>query len=196
LGTYTKGYIGVVGSLYSVTYVAFFRNLNQGQRNSPTGAALIEAFVRCGATDVATFQGNGTVTFRADHAPKCAEGTAEILRSESPWHDVVFVRRLEWATGLVKELGLAPAIDPRFSEVSLFNETSSVAGLLPIAGRRCWVTHGGSGYAVTVNERLDESNATPTLERATGEPVTSRGLLTLQRLVRRFDRDRDGRAVV
>jgi uncharacterized protein (DUF1697 family) len=170
-----------------VTYVAFFRNLNQGQGNSPTGEALVEAFARCGATAVATFQGNGTVTFCADNPQQCAERAAEILRSGSPWHDVVFARPLAWLSDLDSQIVRAAAIVPEYSEVSFFNETYSVAGLLPITGRRCHVVDGGPGYAVTVNERKYESNATPTVERAIGSPVTSRGLPTLRRLVRQLD---------
>ncbi len=52
--------------------VAFFRNLNLGQRrsNSPTSGVLVEAFTTAGATWVANFQTNGTVVFDAANAPR------------------------------------------------------------------------------------------------------------------------------
>jgi uncharacterized protein (DUF1697 family) len=168
-----------------VTNVAFFRNLNQGQRNSPTGAALVEGFVRCGAIDVATFQGNGTVTFHATHPERCVADVIEILAAESPWRDVAFVRSLHWLAAIVNGVETHMDIDPRCGELSFFDESASVGDRLPIEGKRCHVVSGGAGFVFTVNERPDESNATPTIERIIHGPATSRGMPTLVRLVRK-----------
>ncbi|HEY1529994.1 MAG TPA: DUF1697 domain-containing protein [Galbitalea sp.] len=46
-------------------HIAFFRNLNQGQRNSPITSQLVDAFTASGATAVRAFQTNGTVIFDA-----------------------------------------------------------------------------------------------------------------------------------
>ena len=170
-------------TLDCVTYVAFFRNLNQGQRNSPTGAALVEAFVRLGATDVVAFQANGTVTFNATHPEECVMETIGILASESPWRDVAFVRSAQSLAAIVNGIEIDNDVDPRCGELSFFDESVSVVGRLPIVGRRCKILDGGAGYAVAINERANESNATPTLERAIGSPVTSRGIPTLRRLL-------------
>jgi hypothetical protein len=43
-----------------VQYVAFFRNLNQGQLGPPRTVDLLDAFAFAGARDVASFQSNGT----------------------------------------------------------------------------------------------------------------------------------------
>jgi uncharacterized protein (DUF1697 family) len=181
----------VDATLDVVTYVAFFRNLNQGQRNSPTGAALVDAFVRLGATNVAAFQTNGTVTFNSTHPEQCVVQTIEILAAGSPWKDVAFVRSLESLAAIVDGVEIDSDVDPRRGELSFFDESVSVVDRLPITGRRCQILSGGVGFAVAMNERADESNATPTLERAIGTPVTSRGVPTLRRLLHRLG-ERDG----
>jgi uncharacterized protein (DUF1697 family) len=163
-------------------HVALLRSLNQGQNGSPSSSALVEAFERAGAMDVSLFQGNGTVLFHASRPHECADAAARLLAESSPWHDVVRVRGLEWVIHRVAEMEALRAPDPRCVELSLFEEGVDAASRLPIAGRRCQVVAGGPGFAVTVNERADESNATPTLERALGVRATSRGLPTLQRL--------------
>ena len=52
--------------------VAFFRNLNLGQRrsHSPTRPELLDALERAGAYDATNFQVNGTVIFRSDADPQ------------------------------------------------------------------------------------------------------------------------------
>lgn len=45
--------------------VAFFRNLNLGQRRNPTRVQLTDAFAALGATAVLSFRTNGTVVFAA-----------------------------------------------------------------------------------------------------------------------------------
>jgi uncharacterized protein (DUF1697 family) len=163
-------------------HVAFLRNLNQGQKGSPSSAALVDAFERAGAVDVALIQGNGTVLFDASSPRECADAAARVLAESSPWHDVVRLRGLEWIVRVVAEMEGLPVPDPRCVELSLFEEGANPPTALPIDGRRCRVVAGGAGYAITVNERANESNATPTLERALGVAVTSRGLPTLRRL--------------
>ncbi|MES1212573.1 MAG: DUF1697 domain-containing protein [Leifsonia sp.] len=162
--------------------VAFLRNLNQGQRGSPSSAHLVEAFELAGAQGVATFQSNGTVLFDAPDPDVCAASAVDHLAVTSPWSDAAFVRSTEWLVALVAGVGSDETAFRR-SELSLFDESLSPLGSLPIAGKRCTVVSGGPGFALTENERDNESNATPTLERALGTAVTSRGLPTLSRLV-------------
>jgi uncharacterized protein (DUF1697 family) len=161
-------------------YVAFLRNLNQGQAASPTSAALIASFERIGASEVETFRSNGTVAFTSSNTAGFEVSVAEFLSEGSRWSDAVFVRSLDWVSTIVAML---ERNEERHTEVSVFGE--AFVPTLPLLGRRCRVERGGAGFAVTVNERAEESNATSTLERAMGTPVTSRGLSTMRRLVGR-----------
>jgi uncharacterized protein (DUF1697 family) len=168
-------------------HVAFFRNLNQGQRGSPSTTQLVAAFERAGATGAMPFQSNGTVLFDAPGPDESANETIELLAAESPWRDVAFVRSAEWLLGLVTDLARD---EPKLSrtELSLFDISVSPVDRLPLAGHRCTVVSGGPGYDITENDRDRESNATPTLQRALGLRVTSRGLPTLTRLVEQLSR--------
>ncbi|HEY1529993.1 MAG TPA: hypothetical protein VGF80_04205 [Galbitalea sp.] len=89
---------------------------------------------------------------------------------------------MDWLGRVLRELEGDQAIDERRLEISIFRENYCPGDAIPLAGRRCVVISGDSGFAVTLNERPQESNATPTLERLLGTPVTSRGVLTLRRL--------------
>jgi uncharacterized protein (DUF1697 family) len=161
-------------------YVAFLRNLNQGQVGSPTSTALVSAFQSAGASEVATFQSNGTVSLSTNDPRALEHSVVRVLSEVSPWSDAVFVRSFEWVSMIVESLDRS---NERFVELSVFDEAYSPS--VPLDGRRCRVERGGAGFAVTINERVDESNATPTLERALGTPVTSRSLPTLRRLLGR-----------
>ena len=167
--------------------VAFFRNLNQGQKASPSSTQLLEAFVMAGAQDVTLFQSNGTVIFDAPDPDACTQAAVDRLAATSPWNDVAFARSAEWLIAFMAGLR---SDDPAFarSELSLFEASVSPVDRLPLAGNRCTVVSGGPGFALTENELDKESNATPTLERALGVAVTSRGLPTLSRLVERLGR--------
>ena len=167
--------------------VAFFRNLNQGQRGSPSAAGVVEALELAGAQGVVPFQSNGTVLFDARDPDACARAAVDRLAASSPWSDVALVRSAEWLITFVSALRIDGSTFGR-SELSLFAESVSPVNSLPLAGARCTVVSGGAGFAVTENEREGESNATPTLERALGVPVTSRGLPTLSRLADRLSR--------
>ncbi|MBB5632576.1 hypothetical protein BKA04_000799 [Cryobacterium mesophilum] len=165
--------------------VAFFRNLNQGQRRSPSSVILERAFVNEGATDVLLVQGNGTVVFSAEDVAVCIRDAAMTVRAASDWDDVVFVRPVDWLAELVRGLDSDVPISAN-TELSLFDEAVAVAGSIPLPGRRCTIIRGGPGYAVCLNDRERESNGTPTLERMLDVRVTSRGLPTLRRLIRRL----------
>jgi len=74
-------------------HVAFFRNLNLGQRRSPTRDQLMAAFAAAHATEVSPFQVNGTVVFRATEATRVVELVRSSLARETGWDDVAPVRR-------------------------------------------------------------------------------------------------------
>src|SRR4051812_17915980 len=138
--------------------VAFFRNLNQGQRGSPSSSQLLEAFDLAGAPGATPFQGNGTVVFDALDPGACTLAVAAALAAVSSWSDTAFVRRANWLTAFMDDMRLDDAAVRR-SELSLFDERVTLDGLLPIRGTRCVVISGRAGFAVTENERDNESNA-------------------------------------
>ena len=107
------------------------------------------------------------------------------MRAASGWHDVIFVREVDWLAGLVLDLDSDVPVSTN-TELSLFDESVALAEKLPLPGRRCTIVRGGPGFAVCVNDRERESNGTPTLERMLDVRVTSRGLPTLRRLVERL----------
>ena len=51
---------------------------------------------------------------------------------------------------------------------------------------RCEIVDAGPGWALVRNDVDGQGNATPVLERLTGDRATSRGLPTILRLVARF----------
>ncbi len=75
-------------------HVAFLRNLNQGQRNNPSSAQLVESFERAGASNVSLVRGNGTVLFDAGDTLATAEAAAASLTETAGWKDLVFVRSI------------------------------------------------------------------------------------------------------
>ena len=165
--------------------VAFFRNLNQGQRASPSRDVLLAAFAEAGATDVAPYRSNGTVIFAAEHPTSCANAVATLLAERSPWSDTVFARSAAWVAEFGGGLAAAPPGPPTRTEISFFDESMVLDGL-PIVGARHTTVAGGSGYAITVNDRATEGHATSSLERLLGGPVTSRSLGTLIGLAERL----------
>ncbi|WP_375385063.1 GNAT family N-acetyltransferase [uncultured Microbacterium sp.] len=65
--------------------VAFFRNVNQGQRGHPATSHLVEAMTDAGFTGIAGFRGNGTVVGTAVGAPaQLAADTRGARRAQRP----------------------------------------------------------------------------------------------------------------
>jgi hypothetical protein len=156
--------------------VAFFRNLNQGQRGSPSSAALATALRAAGAGTVTLVRGNGTAVFDAADPLAAADLAARDL---APWRDRVFVRDGGWLRQLVG--GIDDASDSR-RELTLFDDVDP--GLaIPARGVGCTIVATGVGYALVENDGERRSNGTPTVERLLGTPATSRGLPTLRKVV-------------
>ena len=156
----------------SVPSVAFYRNLNQGQRGSPTTVELLEALRDAGALDIRPVRGNGTVLFESADP----ERTAQVSRARlKPWDDVVFVRDSDWLAALLATVEL----DDR-TELTLFSRSATVTAQ---RGKRCEILSSGPGYALVVNDFPRQSDGTPTVERLLGVPATSRGVPTLRRVV-------------
>ena len=163
-------------------HVAFLRNLNQGQRNNPTSEQLVDAFERAGASGISLIRGNGTVVFDADDPTGCADVAVRLLAEGSGWSDVAFVRSLAWIADILTFVHTRTE-DQQNLELTVFDESLTPAK--PLTGRRSVVIESGQGFALTMNERANESDGTSTLERALGVKATSRGIPTLQLLARR-----------
>ncbi|WP_169583654.1 DUF1697 domain-containing protein [Microbacterium thalassium] len=173
-----------------VRYVAFFRNVNQGQRGHPSTADLLGALGDAGGRDAVAFQSNGTVVFTDAPASGIAGDIPSALLARSGVEREVFVMALDEIAMVVAAHAGAPDA-PRL-EVTLHRggvlDIDDAAVAEEAAVRRCRVVGAGPGWVVSANERDRESNATPVVERLTGAPATSRGLPTLIRLADRFAR--------
>jgi hypothetical protein len=164
--------------------VAFFRNLNLGQRrsHSPTRPQLLDAFARAGATRAANFQVNGTIVFEADgDAQALANETVRLLTPVCGYDDAVLVRPARWILGL--ELDTGPS-----AEVSLFDGPDPFPEPLPwvVPNAGLVVVRADAQHAVSLDDVEKTSGATWALERRLGVPVTSRGVPTMLRLQARL----------
>ena len=78
-----------------VTCVAFFRNVNQGQRGHPSSADLLAALADAGGRDAVAFQSNGTVVFTDAPASETAGDIGAALLARSGVERDVFVASLD-----------------------------------------------------------------------------------------------------
>ena len=161
--------------------VAFFRNLNLGQRrsHSPTRPELLEAFALAGATSAVSFQTNGTVIFESDTDPQAlADDVVRLLTPVCGYGDIAPARPVEWVRGLdLDEV-------PTNAEVSFFDGPDPFPESLPWVAPRGGLTvlRADSRHAVSVDDVEDTKGATWVLEALLGVRVTSRGVPTMRRL--------------
>lgn len=169
-------------------HVAFIRNVNQGQRGHPAADDILAAFRDGGAHEAACFQSNGTVVFRASDADATVERAMDALAARTGLPREAYTIPLDRLADIAAASSTAPDVDRR-------ELTIHAGGILDItdpattreaAHRRCTFVDAGDGWVVTLNERPNESNATPVVERLTGAPTTSRSLGTILRLLDRF----------
>ena len=168
-------------------YVAFFRNLNLGQRrsHSPTRPELLDAFARAGGIEASNFQVNGTIIFHtagdAAAAQALGDATVRELTPVCGYDDAVLVRPAEWILGL--ELDTGPS-----AEVSFFDGPEPFPERLPweVEGAGLTVVRADALHAVSLNDAESSTGATWALERRLGTPVTSRGVPTISRLQTRL----------
>jgi hypothetical protein len=161
-------------------HVAFFRNLNVGQRGSPSRAQLLDAFAAAGATDVVPVRANGTVAFRSSAPVHTRDLVCSRLIEHTDWCDVAPVRAATWVLALGERLA---AVEGHV-EVSFYDARRDVPVPLPWRpeGRRVTVVAADRRHAVAVNDVARTSYATPALEELLGVPVTSRGADTVLRV--------------
>jgi hypothetical protein len=164
--------------------VAFFRNLNLGQRrsHSPTRPELLDAFAQAGAPRAINFQVNGTVIFEYDgDAQALADDARDRLSPVCGYTDVVLVRAADWVLAL--DLGTESR-----AEVSFFDGPDLFPEPLPwdVPGAGLRVVRADAVHALSLNDVEQTSGATWALERRLGMPVTSRGVPTMRRLQSRL----------
>ena len=171
-------------------FVAFFRNVNQGQRGHPSTSDLLSAFAGAGCTEVVPFQSNGTVVFTDAAHERLLPQVQSALAERTGIEREVFGMSLARIVALVDAHSLEEDAGRR--ELTLHGggtiDVHDPSVVREAALRRCRLVTAGEGWTVATNERDRESNATPVVERLTGGPATSRGFPTLIRLVDRFAR--------
>ena len=161
-------------------HVAFFRNLNLGQRGSPTRAQLLQAFEDAGAGDVVSVRSNGTVAFRSSAPVHTRDVVCSRLIQLTDWCDVAPVRDATWVLGVSERLAAVEG----HAEVSLFESRRGFPAALPWRpdSGRLTVVAADRRHAIAVDDEPRTSDATPVLERLLGVPVTSRGAETVLRV--------------
>lgn len=166
-------------------HVAFFRNLNLGQRGSPTTAQLVSAFEQAGATEVVSVRVNGTVVFRSRSPARTRDGVCASVAEVSGWCDVAPVRSAAWVSDLAARLA---GVDGN-AEVAFFDVRHDFPEALPWRPEsgRLTVVHADRQHAIAVNDEPRTSYATPVLERLLGLRVTSRGAETVLAVAARLD---------
>ena len=168
--------------------VAFLRNVNQGQRGHPSTADIVAGFADAGCSDVETFQSNGTVIFDADDPAEAVASAAEAIAARSGHERDILWMPLTDLVAIADAHAATP--DPHGHEFTLYRggvvdgEAREARELLGKAG--CEIVDAGPGWALVRNDVDGQGNATPLIERLTGDRATSRGLPTLLRLVSRF----------
>lgn len=169
--------------------VAFFRFMNLGHRGSPVRTQLVDAFEASGASEVVSFQTNGTVVFTADAPVTTAAAARDLLEAEVGYTHPVMVCPLD----TLREIAaFTPLPDgPAFAEycVSFFDPfdplpdipRSSANGLTEIVLL-------GTDHAVAGVHRVDNRMGDPNghLETQLKVAVTTRTLGTVRRLVAKF----------
>lgn len=173
--------------------VAFFRNLNLGQRLAPSRAQLEQAFLEGGATTAASFQTNGTVVF---DAPSLRSGlkvvrlAGEQFHSRNGFAEPAFVRSWAHLVSLVERQPFATPSDPTFHAhaVTFLHAQADVDRELPL----CNALNDVRVVAYTEGEMLCAAHRRGPLvgnpnvfaEKLFGLPATTRAWSTIERLLR------------
>ena len=164
-------------------WVAFFRNLNLGHRGSPVRAQLEGAFTESGASDVRSFQTNGTVVFDPrDAAPESVVDTVRVrLAGECGYDDIAPCQPVT-ALVPIAENHVRDAWSLLFNT---FDRDAVVPQLRPgerlADGLSCVDT--GPGWVLTrLDGTGDPVDPNPVIERLAGLRNTTRLLTTVVRL--------------
>ena len=173
-------------------FVAFFRNVNLGQHNSPTRGQLESAFLQAGASEAASVLSNGTLVFSVSDsliARSTADRACETLRQICGLNQPAFVRSLSHLATLAAEEPFAGFGDLAVYErcISVFDTQAMPQIGLPLESQRkdCIVFRIDDGEALSVTREINGKAGypTPVLEGALRVPVTTRSWTTLLRVL-------------
>ncbi len=176
-------------------YAAFLRNVNLGRTHSPTRVQLESAFLASGAETAASFLVNGTLVFapaRGQRARAVASRACDALRASCGMREPVFVRSVD-------ELRAIVAGDPFAGHVAQGRDALCISFLgaprrtlpsLPLVSARAdlELLAAGDTHVLSISRWVGSSAGSPNawLERALGEPATTRNWRTVLRLVEKF----------
>jgi uncharacterized protein (DUF1697 family) len=177
---------------HATTSVAFIRNVMIG-REGLMRDVLLGMFASAGATDLVSYLSTGNVSFQGDEPHRVCELVETDLERLLGRVTPVFVRSLEELVALVDADPFAepPAGPVRDEVVTLFRERVPDHLVLPIAAPNGDFVAFGAGPAELFSVVIDRHDRQPSapggyLERLAGEPVTTRALGTIERVVARL----------
>jgi uncharacterized protein (DUF1697 family) len=158
-------------------HVAFFRNLNVGQRGSPSTQQILDTFTEAGATEVASVRSNGTVVFTSSSPARTRDRVCSSLILHTDWCDVAPVRSGRWVLDLAERLA---GVEGN-AEVAFYDGRHDFPEALPWRPEsgRLTVVAADRRHAIALNDEPRTSYATPALERLLELRVTSRGAATV-----------------
>ncbi|HQA31608.1 MAG TPA: DUF1697 domain-containing protein [Propioniciclava tarda] len=167
--------------------VAFFRNLNLGQRrsHSPTSAELVDAFARVGVPDARNCRSNGTVIFTAPGGTEQARAVVRILGEVCGYSDAVLVRSARWVSKVARRLPDRPGIN-----VTLFDGRADpglpLPWIEPTTGLE--ILHLDHRHAITAwpADAASGDPCGPVLARIMATPTTTRSAGTITLLADRL----------
>lgn len=178
-----------------IRYAAFFRNVNLGQRGSPTRGQLELAFAQAGAEQAESFMSNGTLVFAAGddaQARRIIRAAEDLLREACGLVEPGFSVRLETLAALVREDPFRAFADGEKNErsISFFDAQPPVTAAAPLVDSHgsCTVFRLEGGLALSLARAVGgkQGYPTPLLEEVLGRPATTRGWNTVVRLVKKY----------
>jgi uncharacterized protein (DUF1697 family) len=176
-------------------FIAFLRNVNLGQRHSPTRAQLESAFLQAGASMAASVMSNGTLVFSvADStiAKSTSDRASEILKQVCGLNEPAFVRSLSHLAEPAAEDPFADFGNLAVHErcISIFDRQAIVQVEWPLESQRgdCIIFRIDDGEALSVTREVNGKAGypTPVLESALNVPVTTRSWTTLLRAIEKY----------
>ena len=172
----------------AVRNVAFIRNIMVG-RAGLTQTVLLEAFERSGGRDVVSVLATGNIAFNSDDAMNVAGNASGWLRSRYGLDEPVFVRTLDHlrAVAAGNPFSVAPTGDIYEQCISFAAQPLTLVGPLPVESTRrdlcVFRIVANEAFSVTrfIGSRCGAPG--PTLEKLSGQKVTTRNWKTVVRLL-------------
>ena len=168
--------------------VAFIRNIMVG-RAGLTQPVLIEAFESSGGRDVVSVLATGNILFNSDDAMNVANSASERLRSHCGLDEPIFLRTIEHlrVLAICDPFLVAPSDDIYEQCVSFAAQSLTCVGSLPIESYRrdMCIFHIVADEAFSITRVIGSRCGAPgpTLEKLSGQKVTTRNWKTVLRLL-------------